>query len=380
MGYNGERGSLNQFSDLYQYLESNVKKDLKDLYKESTEADRKINKKELRYFYESKEIKLDTPLLSFDGGMTTLFQGTIAETCLLKVSAGIPPEFEEHFSKENVNDIFFHTFVGKLSFESDPAKIKIIVKEEVARLASLKEFQSLLSSFKLSLEEFESSFLNLVNKWTDKSSLKDTIRELLEWSIIINFLNNNSLKTQKIEGDNIPFLIIKDGNISSNPKAVTNSISNKIKILLKGEDQDLPLPLIVGAVKSSRFTGDSLLGKLIIQFGKRLPSHSFFRLPQQYEVLLDKNFADQPFDRYFLNLFQGESIYEIQIPTVISKNPNQKILEKVLDLIASQVTFRYGGTISTNSYAHEQASISAAEGQRLEDKISEEMDEEIDNE
>lgn len=380
MGYNGERGSLNQFSDLYQYLESNVKKDLKDLYKESTEADRKINKKELRYFYESKEIKLDTPLLSFDGGMTTLFQGTIAETCLLKVSAGIPPEFEEHFSKENVNDIFFHTFVGKLSFESDPAKIKIIVKEEVARLASLKEFQSLLSSFKLSLEEFESSFLNLVNKWTDKSSLKDTIRELLEWSIIINFLNNNSLKTKKIEGDNIPFLIIKDGNISSNPKAVTNSISNKIKILLKGEDQDLPLPLIVGAVKSSRFTGDSLLGKLIIQFGKRLPSHSFFRLPQQYEVLLDKNFADQPFDRYFLNLFQGESIYEIQIPTVISKNPNQKILEKVLDLIASQVTFRYGGTISTNSYAHEQASISAAEGQRLEDKISEEMDEEIDNE
>ena len=380
MGYNGERGSLNQFSDLYEYLESNVKKDLKDLYKESTEADRKINKKELRYFYESKEIKLDTPLLSFDGGMTTLFQGTIAETCLLKVSAGIPPEFEEHFSKENVNDIFFHTFVGKLSFESDPAKIKIIVKEEVARLASLKEFQSLLSSFKLSLEEFESSFLNLVNKWTDKSSLKDTIRELLEWSIIINFLNNNSLKTKKIEGDNIPFLIIKDGNISSNPKAVTNSISNKIKILLKGEDEDLPLPLIVGAVKSSRFTGDSLLGKLIIQFGKRLPSHSFFRLPQQYEVLLDKNFADQPFDRYFLNLFQGESIYEIQIPTVISKNPNQKILEKVLDLIASQVTFRYGGTISTNSYAHEQASISAAEGQRLEDKISEEMDEEIDNE
>ena len=380
MGYNGERGSLNQFSDLYQYLESNVKKDLKDLYKESTEADRKINKKELRYFYESKEIKLDTPLLSFDGGMTTLFQGTIAETCLLKVSAGIPPEFEEHFSKENVNDIFFHTFVGKLSFESDPAKIKIIVKEEVARLASLKEFQSLLSSFKLSLEEFESSFFNLVNKWTDKSSLKDTIRELLEWSIIINFLNNNSLKTKKIEGDNIPFLIIKDGNISSNPKAVTNSISNKIKILLKGEDEDLPLPLIVGAVKSSRFTGDSLLGKLIIQFGKRLPSHSFFRLPQQYEVLLDKNFADQPFDRYFLNLFQGESIYEIQIPTVISKNPNQKILEKVLDLIASQVTFRYGGTISTNSYAHEQASISAAEGQRLEDKISEEMDEEIDNE
>ena len=96
--------------------------------------------------------------------------------------------------------------------------------------------------------------------------------------------------------------------------------------------------------------------------------------------LLDKNFADQPFDRYFLNLFEGESIYEIQIPNVISKHENKKILHKVLDLIASQVTFKYGGSIITNSYAHEQASISAAEGQLLELKISEELDEEIDNE
>jgi hypothetical protein len=380
MGYNGERGSLNQFSDLYRYIESNVKKDLKDLYKESAERNTKINKKELRYFYQAKKIEQSTPLLSFDGGMTTLFPGTVAETCLLKVSAGIPPQFKESLAKEKINDIFFHTFVGKLNFASDPEAIKEALKEEVKRLANLKEFQCLLQTFEITLEDFEDKFLNLVNRWSDKSALKDTIRELLEWALIIDFLQNNSFNNKDFDDDKLPFLIIKDGNISSNPKAVTMSISTKIKELFNGNNKAIKLPLIVGAVKSSRFTGDSILGKVIIQFGKRLPSHSFFRLPPKYEVLLDKNFADQPFDRYFLNLFQGESIYEIQIPNVISKNTNEKIKEKVLDLIASQVTFRYGGTISTNSYAHEQASISAAEGLRLENKISEELDKEIKDE
>jgi hypothetical protein len=380
MGYNGERGSVNQYSDLYSYLENNVKKDLKVLYKETLDRDSKMNRNGVREPYEPKEVTNPVPLLSFDGGMTTLFQGTVAETCLLKVSAGIPPEFEEIFKKEKINDIFFHTFVGKLSFAETPESIKEVLKEEVQRLSSLKEFQAMLKAFSVSLEDFEEKFLNLVNRWTDKTVLKDTIRELLEWSLIIDFLHNNSYKNEEFIDDNLPFLIIKDGNISSNPKAVTVSISAKIKDLFNGDIKDMPLPLIVGAVKSSRFTGDSPLGKTIKQFGRRLESHTFFRLPQQYEALLDKNFASQPFDRYFLNLFEGESIYEIQIPNVISKHKNKKILHKVLDLIASQITFKYNGSIITNSYAHEQASISAAEGQLLENTIAAELDEEINNE
>jgi hypothetical protein len=378
MGYNGERGSVNQFSDLYNYLENNVKTDLKDLYKENAARDNKINKKELRYYYEPKDVSNEIPLISFDGGMTTLFQGLVAETCLLKIAAGIPPEFEERLKNDNITiqDIFFHTFVGKLNFASDAEEIKATLKIELQRLSSLKEFQSLLSAFSIPLTEFEDKFVNLVNRWTDKSALKDTIRELLEWALIMDFLYKHS--TKEIDGNKLPFLIIKDGNISSNPKAVTTAISQKIKALLTGEIPAIPFPLIVGAVKSSRFTGESPLGRTIKRFGEKLPSHTFFRLPTNYEVLLDKGFADQPFDRYFLNLFQGESVYEIQIPKVISKN--QEILETVLDLIASQITFKYGGSIVTNSYAHEQASISAAEGQLLENKISQELDEEIDNE
>jgi hypothetical protein len=371
MGYNGEKASVNQFSDLYEYFEKNVASELKELYDENVLREKKINKNELRFTYVPNKLETITPLVSYDGGMTTLFQGQLTETCMLKIAGACPPDQKGIFSNDEIKEIFFHSFVGKL-IHSDTDKedeLKNALREELKRLLEVNEFVTMLQVFGVKVEDFEEKFFGLVSRWKDKSTIKDTMRELLEWALVIDFLNSQKSKTH--EDGKLPFLIIKDGNISSNPKAVTISISHKIQELLEGRNKEIPVPYIIGAVKNSRFTGESPLGKMISKFGKILPSHSFFKIPAAYEGLLDKDFASQPFSRYFLNIFGGDSVYEIQIPRVLSNN--DVLLPQILDLIASQVTFSYGGSIITNSYAHKRASIAEVEGKMLEVQILKDM-------
>jgi hypothetical protein len=57
-------------------------------------------------------------------------------------------------------------------------------------------------------------------------------------------------------------------------------------------------------------------------------------------------------------------VYEIQIPKHISKDKEK--VESIFDLIAENVTFSYGGSVSINSFAHIKASLSEAESNLLE--------------
>lgn len=375
MGYQGEKASLNQASSLYEYIKKNVTEDLRDIFISERNREKKI--KEHKFFYEPKKQILNIPLLSFDGGITTLYEGHLSETCILKIAGACPPEFSSFFKEEELKEIIFHTFSGKVGYtnkskNSEEESLDLILKTELKRLNSVEEFKTMLSVFNLSPESFEEKFIALINRWDDKTTIKDTFRELLEWSLIVDFLNN-----RKNNDKDIPFLIIKDGNISSNPKAVTGAIAEEIKKLLTGNNSKIPIPFLVGAVKSSRYTGDSTFGKFMHKFTRYMTKNCFFRLPPEYEALLDSKFSEKPFDRFFLSLFGGKSVFEIQIPTVLSKN-NDERLKTILDLIASQITFNYGGSIVTNSFAHKRASIAAADGKLLEEKIRIELNKEID--
>ena len=362
MGYESERASLNQYSDLQEYCEKNVYNDLKEIFKSAQTKNSEINREILKIVYSPKENPIQVPLLSFDGGMANLFVGRETELCLLKVAGACPPDSEIFFKEGELKEIFFHCFVGQIISAEDDNKSKEVVQKEVLRLQDLKEFKNFLRILGVTPDEFSKEFFKLVEKWKDKSTIKDSLRELLEWALVIDFIAERKVG----ESESIPYLIIKDGNLSSNPKAITGLLSNKIKDLLNGKNETIKIPYLIGAVKASRYTGDSPIGHVVKRFSKKVKSHEFFRLPAKFEAVADKDFKDKAFQRYFLKIFE-KNIFEIQIPNVIKENEAE--LHHILDLIASQITFSYGGTISTNSFAHQKASLSEAESKGLEKEI-----------
>jgi hypothetical protein len=370
MGYQGEKASLNQYSDLLDYCKKNVVTELQDIFDINMQQEFEIRKQILAFIYEPKPPCLDIPLLSFDGGMANLFQGQMTETCILKVAGACPPEFNKHFATDDLKEVFFHTFIGRLGYvesEENKEATAEVIQKELNRLLNIEEFLTLLVTFDVEVKHFSDKFKSLVNSWKDKSAIKDCFRELLEWAMVIEFMVNYK-KTNKTR---LPFLIIKDGNLSSNAKAITGTLADKVRQFIKGENQLVPIPFIIGAVKSSRYTGDNAMGNIVKKFAKDVPSHSFFKLPKRFEAAVDKDLANNAFKRYFLSLFGGEQVFEIQIPIPLSED--EELRNLVLDLVASQVTFEYGGSISTNSYAHVRASLSEAEARVLQKTVFEEL-------
>jgi hypothetical protein len=305
--------------------------------------------------------------------MATLFPRQMTETCLLKVSGACPPQFESHFQLGELKSLLFHTFVGRLSYSNnneDPELVNSVIQKELQRILNIPEFLTLLSTFDVTPEHFSAKLKTLANSWKDKASMKDCFRELLEWALIIDFV-----ATHKSDNNgSLPFLVIKDGNLSSNAKAITGTLAEKVKLFIKGENTQIPIPYMVGAVKSSRYTGDNTMGTLVKKIAAEVPSHCFFKLPKKFEAALDKDFSNNSFKRFFLSLFHGEKVFEIQVPLPLADN--KELLETTLDLIASQVTFEYGGSIATNSFAHVKASLAESEAKNVEYTVRAELEKE----
>jgi hypothetical protein len=370
MGYEGERASPNQYSSLLEYCKKNVMEELQEIYDEDVTQTRELRNQILSFIYKPKPLTSVTPLLSFDGGMATLFHRQMTETCLLKVSGACPPQFESQFKPGELKSLFFHTFVGRLSYSNnneDPELVNNVIQKELIRILNIPEFIKMLSVLEVEPAHFSAKLKTLANSWKDKASMKDCFRELLEWALVIDFIANRKYD----KNQTLPFLVIKDGNLSSNAKAVTGTLAEKMKLFIKGENAQIPIPYIVGAVKSSRYTGDNAMGTIVKRIASEVPSHSFFKLPKKFEAALDKDFANNSFKRFFLSLFHGDKVFEIQIPLPIANN--QDLLESTLDLIGSQVTFEYGGSIATNSFAHIKASLAESEAKNLENTVRAEL-------
>ena len=352
MGYTGEKASLNQYSSLYEYCKQKVFSELKEMFESDEIEQNRLSVSDISYSYVPKAITDNIPLVSFDGGLATLFSGTPMELSLIKIAAACPPSHQKDFLEQELKEIIFHVFSGN-TVNSDESTLK----KELQRLGSVDEFVTFLAFLGVEFNEFYYEFKKLVGKWKDSSPLKDSVRELLEWALIFDFYLRR--KEDKNSGE---FLVIKDGSLSVNPKAVTGVVSNKIRTVLAGESgENLP---VIGVVKKSRFVGESLIGRIVQFYASRLESHSFFKIPSKYEAIADKDLSLNSFSRYFLTLFGGKSIFEIQIPKTIDRDKNRR--ELIFDIIAENTTFAYGGSISINSFAHIKASLSEAESRLLE--------------
>jgi hypothetical protein len=379
MGYTGEKASLNQYTDLYNYCSEHVRQELKSLINFGLSQEHEIGIRDLKVVHTPSEVLKSVPLASFDGGMASLFQGEIAEICLIKVAGAAPPDHEEFYEPDAFKDLIFHTFIGKLL----NAKVlgqseEEILDSEITRLFDVPAFTEAMRVLGLSHEVFKNEFKRLIGKWKDKTSLKDSIRELLEWTLVLNFMYDEQ-KRSPHSTKLLPYLIIKDGNIYPHPHSVTGTFLGKLNELLVGNNPNVRIPYVVGALKTSRFTGESIIGRIVKSYSKTLNKRCFFKIPAKYEAMADKDFKDKPYERYFFSIFGDEHIYEIQIPkALIAKG--QDTVDLILDTIAAQSTYLYGGSISTNSYAHIAASLSEAESKFLEQTLQSEIVEEIKNE
>lgn len=360
MGYNGEKASLNQYTSLYDYCKDRVFSDLKSIFTEDEIEQNKLEISDIPYYYQPKQIKNTVPLVSFDGGLANLFSGSQLEVSLIKVAGACPPEFEKIIDNKLLKEIIFHVFTGKLSHCSNNSEL---IKKEIFRLGSLDEFVSFLAFSEIDFNEFYLEFKRLIDKWRDKTALKDSVRELLEWSLIFDFFQKMK------ELNNSDYLIIKDGSLSVNAKALTGLVSNKIKnSLMESGDKLIP---IIGVVKKSRFVGETPIGRIVSFYSARLPSHTFFKIPAKYESVMNKDLSSNAFSRYFLSLFGGSSIFEIQIPKPIDQSV--ELREKIFNILAENTTFSYGGSVSINSFAHIKASLSESDSLLLEKNLYREL-------
>jgi hypothetical protein len=223
---------------------------------------------------------------------------------------------------------------------------------------------------KISKEDFYVAMRGRVNHLKSKSQdrlvgFEDNIREILEVSGMVVFsydqINNKNLDDYK--KSEFKYLLIKDGTLFPQPMTVSSTISEAVSKWFQKEN----IP-VIGIVKNSRFVNDdSIWGNVVKQFGKKVRSHSFYRIPSEVEFSIDKNTDKNSYKRYFLSIFGGESIYEIQIPKIITEDVDK--LEFVLTRIAGEITYSYDGSISTNSYAHEKASLPEGEAKALTEKL-----------
>ena len=354
MGYKGEKASVNQYKSLYDYVKSNVFDTLSIAFTANKKHSLEGLTKQLPFVYVSKlDENNDVPLVSFDGGIGTLFQNELAETKLIKVAGAAPPKWKSHF-ENYLTDAYFHVMSGLLKWPkgADLDEEEIIIKtiDESLLNPMMTEF---LDHLGIDHTEFKQEMIGHL-KYKAGNQVEDCFREILEWMLIINFTvrqkNNKNLNFKQT----LPYLIVKDGSLYPYAKTVSSIISKGIENFLDNEQI-----FIVGMVKSSRFVSDEgIFKKTIEQYMKNMNKNTFFKLPKDLEKKIDSK--DVKYERIFYSIFGGKSVYEIQISeSHILKDP--KILTQTLDVLNSEVTFGYGGSISTNSFAHIEASLSEHE-------------------
>lgn len=364
MGYSNERASLNQFSELYTYCQENVMAQIKTVFNKTLENEKNFLEKELPFVYESLNQEDKIPVVSFDGGIATIFLGELAETKIIKVAGAAPPKWKDYFV--GIQSSLFHVCSGLLKWPqgigiTQEEAIIITIEESLKNEVLLELFDHL----GISIENYKDSMTSHL-KYKQGNQVEDCFREILEWALIINFCERQKNNKNIDNKQKIPYLIVKDGSLYPFGKTVGDLLSKEIeKYLNAGECS------IVGMVKASRFVAeDSSYRKSINKYLKGINKNTFFKLPKKLEMTIDHR--SYFYERYFFSMFGGKSIYEIQIP-IVNMQIDKNYITMMMDIINSQVTFNFGGSISTNSYAHIEASLSESESRLLTEKLKTEI-------
>lgn len=377
MGYNNESASPNKYSGMKAYCEKEITSKLSKVMNSANNKAEEI--KALKPSFEFRPVLKETltPVAAIDGGIAVLFPNEIGETKLLKVAVGIPPEWKGWFAHEEMEE-YTHIFTGQLRWpEGTENSFPEIVEELIAQIMQNPIISKARDILNLTPDEMVSALHDRINHLKSKGteSLKgfeDNLRELFEVSAMVVFTYEQKTNAKLLAhfqkyALGIPYLLIKDGTLYPSKMTVSGKIADAVgEYFSQG---DVP---VIGVIKNSRFVNkDNIWSKVLSEYAQGVKSHTFFRIPPKVENSIDPNSDKLPYKRYFLSLFGGESIYEIQLPIVLTQD-DQK-LKFLLSVLAEQITFRYGGSISTNSYAHEKASLPEVEARHLTENLRQDL-------
>ena len=377
MGYQNESAAPNKYTGMKDYCEQQVTKKLEKVMKKSNDREEEI--KALKPSFEYRPVvnqETLVPVAAIDGGIAVLFPNEVSETKLLKVAVGIPPQWSGWFTKEKLEE-FTHIFTGQLRWpEGTGQEFDDIVEDMIKTAMNTPVVKEMMNILTISEEDFNSAIWDRVNHFRKGQNklqgFEDNVRELIECSAMVVFTYHQGRNKKLLEhftkySLKIPYLLIKDGTLYPSKMTLSGKLSDAISEWFNHPDN-----YVIGVIKNSRFVNkDNIWSKVITDYAAEVKSHTFFRVPKKVELAIDKNSDDLPYRRYFLSLFGGQSIYEIQIPKELTQDDEK--LKFLLTVIAEQVTFNYGGSISTNSYAHERASLPEVEARYLTQNLRSEL-------
>ncbi len=350
MGYKNERASLNQFSSLEEYAQKHVKKTIVEISELSNARDLEMRLLKPSFEYcPTEEDAKQIPMASVDGGIATLFSGELTEVKILRVAAGCSEEYEDVFDIKKYQT-FTHLYSGKLKWpEGVNLTLEVAIEENVDILLQNTFVIQAVNVLELSLGDFRQALISHFTRLRGKS-MEDNFREILELSMMVCFLDDQKQKHKE-------FLLVKDGTLFPSRTTSSTIFSDRVRDYFS-----TPQP-VIGVIKSSRFVNrENAWSKMILDYAASVKSHTFFRVPKRVELMIDPRSDELPYRRFFLSLFGGDSVYEIQIPKKASEKDK---VEELLKALASQITFSYGGSLIVNSYAHESASLSESEAKFL---------------
>ena len=375
MGYKNERAVGNKYSGMKQYCEEQVFKQLVKTKSRVLAKEEVAKALKPTFVFQSDATYINkTPVLAFDGGIATIFPGEPIETKILKVASGFPEEFSSIFTA--AYEDYIHIYSGQLKWPDGVNKtLAEVILESVKIILENKTILQALDYLEITTEQFEEAMVSRFNHIKGKGA-EDNVREILELSGIIN-CTESLYKSPLVESNfkdkdlQIPYLLIKDGTLYPSKMTASSLFAEAVAGWLNSGKH-----FVVGVIKDSRFiNAENAWSEIIKEYGQELKSHTFFKINKQVELSIDPHADSNDFSRYFLSLFGGKSMFEIQIPRVLS-NDDKKVKE-ILNIIASQVTVQYGGSISTNSYAHANASLPENEARVLSYDLKYELEEEL---
>lgn len=318
-----------------------------------------LSKKDLPFLYESKMIEETTPSVSFDGGIATIFPGELAEAKIIKVAGATPPKWESVFT--DLQTSMFHVLSGVLKWpQGADLSEEDVIEQTIKDALEVDVLLEMLDHLGISEADFKVSMTNHLH-YKRGAQVEDAFREILEWALIVNFWARQKKNKNLDFSKRIPYLIVKDGSLFPYGKSIGDVMSKSIETFLM--TGNVP---IVGMVKASRFVAeDSSYRRAINKYLRELKGNCFFQIPKALEKKMDNK--DINYQRYFFSLYSGTSVYEIQIPK--SNIVDENYVKEVMDVLNSQVTFSFGGSVSTNSYAHQKASLAESEARLLTEKL-----------
>jgi hypothetical protein len=259
----------------------------------------------------------------------------------------------------------FHVLSGVLKWpEGAGLEEEDVINHTIEDSLEIDSLSEMLDHLGVSQEAYTLSMISHL-KFKQGTQVEDAFREILEWALIVNFYFRQKNNDKIDHTQSLPYLIIKDGSLYPYGKSISSEMSLAIeKFLNLG---DVP---IVGMVKASRFVvPDSIYRKAINKYLKNFHSNCFFQIPKELEAKMDHR--ENAYFRYFFSLFKGKAVFEVQIPKANVKS--EYYVKDVMDVLNSQVTFSYGGSVSTNSYAHKAASLAESEAKHLTTKLRQEL-------